>query len=84
MTLRIKITYDQLIKKLLFIDFVEKRKTGGRLVFSHLHSDTLVVLPFFKKKEQVPIHIMASIKKTIISKGILSPDQFNDWLSAKM
>lgn len=81
--MHIKITYDQLIKKLIQIGFIEKRMTGGHLIMSHIHYDALVVLPYFRKKEQVPIQIMTSIKKTITSKGILTPIEFDEIMLSK-
>jgi predicted RNA binding protein YcfA (HicA-like mRNA interferase family) len=75
--MNIKITYGDLIKKLLTIDFEEKRIVGSHIMLINTKYNCTIVLPSFKKNKLAEQYIIMAVRKNLIEKGILNIDGFN-------
>jgi len=71
-----KITYGQLIKKLLSIGYTEKRISGSHTILFKEQNNSTIVLPAFNKNKIIEPYILMTIRKNIVEKGVLNADDF--------
>jgi predicted RNA binding protein YcfA (HicA-like mRNA interferase family) len=81
--MRIKITYNELTKKLLNIGYTKKRITGSHLVFTNENFNSSIVFPVFKRNKLAEQYFIMTVKKNVIEKGILTEEQFIELMSGK-
>lgn len=75
-----KIKNKELIKLLVNLGFQHTRTKGAHLIYSFPSKNAIIVMRQMKPNEIVPYFHFASIKKTIIEKGVVSQSEFEEQL----
>lgn len=78
--MRTKITYGELIKRLVDLGFVEKRLKGSHTILFNEEYNSTIVLPSYRKSKIAELYLILSIKKNIIGKGILNQEEFQNFI----
>jgi len=81
--MRIKITYNELTKRLRGIGYVEKRLTGSHLILDNEKFHSTIVLPIFNRNKLAEPYFILTVKKNIVEKGILTDEEFGELLTTK-
>ena len=79
-----KIKQSQLIKLLEELGYVNARSNGQHLIFKHTDSKSLIALRHANKNEVIPLFIIASVYKNIISSDIATENQIIKILEEKI
>ena len=81
--MRTKITYGELIKKLLKKGFIEKRMKGSHIILFNKNFNSTIVLPSYRKNKIVEHYIIMTVKKNLVGKGIVNEEEFKNIINAK-
>jgi hypothetical protein len=74
------ITFADLEKLLLKLNFVARSTSGTHKVFEYLPLGTVLVFPPYQPQETVrPIHLI-SVRKTLVENGLISVAAFDGFL----
>lgn len=79
----IKITYGDLVKKLLSIGFEEVRMKGSHLILFNKKHNSTIVLPLFSKNKIAEQYIIMTVKKNLVEKGVLNVEQYIELMTIK-
>jgi predicted RNA binding protein YcfA (HicA-like mRNA interferase family) len=82
--MRLKITYGDLIKKLIKVGFEEKRMKGSHLILYNEKFNSTIVLPLFKRNKIAEQYIIMTVRKNLVEKGVLNKEQFNELINNKI
>jgi predicted RNA binding protein YcfA (HicA-like mRNA interferase family) len=81
--MKIKITYQDLVKMLQKNGFVTSKKIGSHLVLVNEKYQSKIVFPVSHKNEIVKPYILLSIRKNLVEKGVLTEEKFTELFTSK-
>lgn len=71
-----------LLALLKSLNFKEIRQHGTHLILRNDEFNSVITFPQ-KSKKEVPKFLIAAIKRNLIENGIITQEQFNDYLEQK-
>ena len=75
-----QITFAQLVRTLKNAGFVVSRSNGSHVVFKHVPTQTIVVLPAHVPNNEVDLGHLAAVRRTLVESGIVDRDSFDELL----
>ncbi len=75
-----QITFAQLVRTLRNAGFVVSPSNGSHVVFKHLPTETMVVLPAHIPNNAVDLGHLAAVRRTLAENGIVDRDSFDELL----
>ena len=81
--MKTKITYGELVNRLLKNGFSEKRMKGSHIILFNEKFNSTIVLPSYRKSKIVEQYIILTIKKNIVGKGIMNEIEFQNLIEKK-
>ena len=75
-----QITFAQLVRTLKNAGFVVSQSKGSHVVFKHVTTETIVVLPAHVPNNEVDVGHLAAVRRTLAESGIVDRDSFDELL----
>lgn len=75
-----QITFAQLVRTLMNAGFVESPSKGSHVVFKHVPTETIVVLPAHDPNQEVEPAQLVAVRRLVAESGIVERDFFDEML----
>lgn len=76
-----EIKFTELEKLLLETGFVTMQTFGSHLIYQHLSSGTLIVLPGYEQQAYVRRLHLVAVRRILSENGLMDSDRFNSFLN---